>query len=152
MPIVIQTYLFIGMFLIWTHYILHFLILFILCLYIFVCCFSFPKDSERKKIWLHNLRLQNAKPWHRICSNHFKVNDFSSDTLKLRILNTNAIPHSNIDKQICTIIETENDENVSFSNGVKDVESDTNLTLEHNISSPTTPERYFYNTICISFI
>ncbi|XP_022174449.1 uncharacterized protein LOC111042555 isoform X2 [Myzus persicae] len=102
---------------------------------------SFPKDSERKKIWLHNLRLQNAKPWHRICSNHFKVNDFSSDTLKLRILNTNAIPHSNIDKQICTIIETENDENVSFSNGVKDVESDTNLTLEHNISSPTTPER-----------
>lgn len=41
-------------------------------------------------------------------------------TLKLRILNTNAVPHSNIDKQICynTIIEIEIDENVSFSNEV----------------------------------
>ncbi|KAE9542434.1 hypothetical protein AGLY_003295 [Aphis glycines] len=115
MPIVIQTYLFIVSL----------------------------KIVNEKKIWLHNLGLQNAKPWHRICSNHFKDNDFSSDTLKLRILNTNAVPHSNIDKQIYynTIIETENDENVSFSKVVKDVESDTNWTLEHNISSPTTPER-----------
>ena len=82
------------------------------------------------------------------------VADSSSDTLKLRILNTNAVPHSNIDKQIFynSIIETENDENVSSSNEVKDVESDTNLTLEHNISSSTTPERYFYNTIYILYL
>lgn len=114
---------------------------------------SFPKNGYRKKIWLHNLGLENTKYWHRVCSNHFEARDFKFYTSKLRVLNNKAVPHLNIDKQICyNTIETKNDENVSTSNEVKDVESDTNLTLEHNISSPTTSERYFYNTIYILYL
>ena len=62
------------------------------------------------------------------------MNDFSSGILKLRKLNTRAVPHSNIEDNLtCSnTIDNEDNDNLSTSND-KDVESDISLTLVHNV-------------------
>lgn len=54
---------------------------------------SFPKCAEKRNQWLNilNRDLSSWKSWHRICSLHFRANDYSLEN-NIRTLECNSIP------------------------------------------------------------
>lgn len=47
--------------------------------------FSFPKDSNLRKVWTHSCKRWNFVPGpsHRLCSAHFSKDSFTQDPLRL---------------------------------------------------------------------
>ena len=54
--------------------------------------FSFPKDSNLRKVWTHYCKRSNFVPGpsHRLCSAHFSKDSFTQDTWRMAELGVNG--------------------------------------------------------------
>ncbi|XP_031335130.1 uncharacterized protein LOC116165003 [Photinus pyralis] len=59
---------------------------------------GFPKDSNRRKLWLEAFRLpDNTSTYAKVCSKHFTVNDYQVDRIiDRRTLTRTAVPTQNL--------------------------------------------------------
>jgi len=69
-------------------------------MYIFNC--RFPKDENKRKLWLKNIGLEdiNLKKSASICSLHFKEKDINR-TLEIICIRENAVPYV---KSVCAAL------------------------------------------------
>ncbi|KAL2740518.1 THAP domain-containing protein 6-like isoform X2 [Vespula squamosa] len=64
---------------------------------------KFPKNENTKTKWLQVLDIADIKPSSRICSHHFKAEDFTLGTLNLKLrLKWTAIPSVNLKRNLQT--------------------------------------------------
>lgn len=62
---------------------------------------KFPKNENTKTKWLRVLDIADIKPSSRICSHHFKAEDFTLGTLNLKLrLKWTAIPSINLKRNL----------------------------------------------------
>ncbi|KAF7417869.1 hypothetical protein HZH68_000522 [Vespula germanica] len=77
---------------------------------------KFPKNENTKTKWLQVLDIADIKPSSRICSHHFKAEDFTLGTLNLKLrLKWTAIPSINLKRNLQTDLSNVQTNDVSKS-------------------------------------